>query len=205
MKNWKIFLRQPQSRLYLLVSTCISISILVGFFFFLSYNELRPGYHFLDPVLRFIPPQDFSVPIFSITYLLAAIGVLWSFQRPDRLLYALSAYALMTLVRMCSLWLLPLNAPEGIIPLSDPFLQHSFYNGRLNLKDLFFSGHTATLFLFYFLMRETKLRLLFLVGGIVVACLLCAQHVHYSIDVFAAPVVAWIVVKGVRRFFSSDQ
>ena len=82
-----------------------------------------------------------------------------------------------------------------IIPLKDSFLQSSFYSGRENLKDLFFSGHTATIFLFAFGFRKKPLKILFAIGGTIVGILVVLQHVHYSIDVVVAPFVAYIAIR----------
>jgi membrane-associated phospholipid phosphatase len=89
----------------------------------------------------------------------------------------------------------------GIIPLKDILLQFSFYSGRENLKDLFFSGHTATLLLFGFLFHVRTLKMIFFSGAIVVGALLMIQHVHYSIDVVAAPFAAWVSVKASEKLF----
>jgi len=42
----------------------------------------------------------------------------------------------------------PLDAPERLILLNDPFVQF-IGSGEALTKDLFFSGHTATLFLLF--------------------------------------------------------
>ena len=101
----------------------------------------------------------------------------------------------MTLLRMLCLYLLPLEAPESILPLKDTFLQSTFYSGRENLKDLFFSGHTATIFLFAFGFRKKGTKRFFFVGACVVGVLVLVQHVHFSIDVLAAPLFAYVAVR----------
>ena len=92
------------------------------------------------------------------------------------------------------MYILPLESPASIIPLKDSFLQNSFYSGRENLKDLFFSGHTATVFLFAFAFKKRVLKLFFAIGGTVVGIFVVLQHVHYSIDVIVAPAFAYFSV-----------
>jgi len=94
---------------------------------------------------------------------------------------------------------LPLEAPIHIIPLKDIFLNASFYSGRENLKDLFFSGHTAILFLFAFYFKNKTLKILFMIGGLIIALLLITQHVHYIIDVLAAPLFAYFSFSAQRK------
>jgi len=70
-------------------------------------------------------------------------------------------------------------------------MEGSFYSGRLNLKDLFFSGHTAAILLFFFAVTRKKQKWLMLILSVIVAMGLLLQHVHYTIDVVVAPLFAW--------------
>lgn len=175
--------------LFLLVLT------LTAFVFFLTYNEHRAGYIFDDPILELFHPIAVSEITFFITYFLGIYGLIISFRTPQLFVGLLQAYTLMTLLRMLCLYSIPLEAPATIIPLKDTFLQSTFYSGRENLKDLFFSGHTATIFLFAFAFRKKKTKLLFFCGAAFVGVLVVAQHVHYSIDVLAAPLFAYTAVQ----------
>jgi membrane-associated phospholipid phosphatase len=66
-------------------------------------------------------------------------------------------------------------------------------------KDLFFSGHTATVFLL-FLNSQTKLwKNVFLTLTILVGFCVLIQHVHYTVDVIAAPFFgygAFVIARG---------
>jgi membrane-associated phospholipid phosphatase len=106
------------------------------------------------------------------------------------LLVALQGYTLMVSVRILMMWSVPLEPPRGLLPLVDPFVQ-LFGSGTVPTKDLFFSGHTSTLFLLFLTARGRWLRLAFLLCTITVAVAVLLQHVHYSIDVFVAPFVAY--------------
>jgi membrane-associated phospholipid phosphatase len=74
------------------------------------------------------------------------------------------------------------------------FLQSTFYSGRVNLKDLFFSGHTAIVFLFVFIFTNPKIKWVFTIAGMIVGVLVMFQHAHYSIDVMAAPVFSYFSI-----------
>lgn len=168
---------------------------LFAFLHFLTFNESRSGFAFNDPVLRMIRPLNFSGITFFITYLFCISGIVIALQTPHVFIRMVQAYTLMTLLRMLSLYVLPLDPPPGIIPLKDLFLQSSFYSGRDNLRDLFFSGHTTTLFMFAFALEKKRVKIMFALAAAAVGCLLIWQHVHYSIDVAAAPVIAYAVVR----------
>lgn len=167
---------------------------LFSFVYFLTFNENRPGYVFNDPILNLFSPISLSEYIFFITYFFAIYGLIISFREPALFVSLIQAYTIMTLARMFCMYILPLEAPVNIIPLKDSFLQSCFYSGRENLKDLFFSGHTATIFLFAFGFKQNGLKWFFTSGACVIAVLVVLQHVHFSIDVIVAPLFAFAAV-----------
>ncbi len=196
MKNaWQLYFSRPNKRTVFLLTIGILILTLVSFVYFLTYNESRAGYTFNDPVLNLFEPVAISEFTFFITYFFSIYGIIISFRDPPLFIRLLQAYTIMTLLRMLCLYLLPLEAPESIIPLKDTFLQSTFYSGRENLKDLFFSGHTATIFLFAFGFKKRGMRQFFFAAGCSVGILVVAQHVHYSIDVIAAPFFAYVATR----------
>jgi membrane-associated phospholipid phosphatase len=89
------------------------------------------------------------------------------------------------------MYLVPLNPPADMILLNDPFVQF-FATGQPLTKDLFFSGHTATIFLFYLVSEKKLFRAFFLIATVLVGTSVLLQHVHYSIDVASAPFFAYI-------------
>ncbi|MGQ9819015.1 MAG: phosphatase PAP2-related protein [Candidatus Kapaibacteriales bacterium] len=152
---------------------------------FICWVETRQGLTFNDPLLSLFSPVDLTWIIFSVLY----ISVFWSIfslaKTPIRLTQTLLAYSLILLLRMIAMYLLPLDAPKTIIPLKDPLIE-SFTTDITLTKDLFFSGHTALIFLL-FLSGNTKWEKFFLfIGTIIVAGGVLLQHVHYSIDVLIA-------------------
>ncbi len=153
---------------------------------FLVYNESRVGYKLYDPVLAAIHPIDLSIVIFSCTYGCILIGLLYCMRTlRDVIKTNLSIICIFTL-RMLMIYLVPLEAPDGIIPLRDSFLMNTSYADQVLEKDLFFSGHTASLVLLHYLVSNKFVSRVFLVMSFVIGTMLIIQHVHYSIDVIAA-------------------
>ena len=67
----------------------------------------------------------------------------------------------------------------------DP-ITNAFYGKVYITRDLFYSGHTSTIFLIFLCLRRRWDRLLALIGSLIVGSLLLVQHVHYTIDVLGA-------------------
>jgi membrane-associated phospholipid phosphatase len=116
-------------------------------------------------------------------------------------LIAFQAYGLMLIFRTIAMYLTPFEAPEKILLLNDPFVQF-FAKGDILTKDLFFSGHTGTLFLVFLLAENKTLKTIFLILTILVGSAVLLQHVHYSVDVFVAPFVAYGSYKIINKIHS---
>ncbi len=165
------------------------VALLPRFFRFIQY---RPGHSISDPLLALFPAADLSLPLFTVLYAAVLLGIVWLARRPDLLLRTAQAYVLLLLLRMLSMTVLTLEPPAGLVALHDPITQVFYPATEPFNKDLFFSGHTATLFLFFLAVRGRWLRI-----GVATACGLVGaavlvQHVHYTIDVLAAPPFAWL-------------
>lgn len=174
----------------LLISTLISLKV---FNAFLAFNEARTvGPVLNDYFLNMLVPTDVSIPLFTITWICIVGGLLVCLRTPCRAIQVFIGIIAMVAVRSSVMYLVPLEAPVGIIPLRDPVLEGSFYSGSVLQKDLFFSGHTANLALLTFMLDFKWLRYVFAIATVVVGVLLLRQHVHYTIDVLAAPFFAYL-------------
>lgn len=190
---WYVWLKElklPKFRYQtLLVTLFISIEI---YFLrsFMAYVESRPGILLYDSILSLLPPVNLSAPIFILIYSGCLFTLIQLIKTPDNLIKAYLSYGLLILFRFIVLFFVPLEAPPGIIPLKDPFLEMTVYNHGALTKDLFFSGHTATLALCIFLVKAPHKKWIVL-STVLVAAMLVVQHVHYTIDVLAAPIFSW--------------
>lgn len=187
---WQPKLLEKNFRNKLFVSLVVLAIVLFSLARFLVYNEGRVGYDLTDPLLSLFKPMEVTWFTFLLIYvaLVAALYTLSFF--PEEFLIAIQSYSIVAFLRLTTIYLLPLNAPATIIPLDDPFIAF-FGNGQTFLKDLFFSGHTATMFVFYLTAVNKNLRIIFLAATVVVAVCVLVQHVHYTIDVLVAPFMAY--------------
>ena len=188
--SWQIW-KERSFRIRLVISFIAVAIILTILPFFFQFIEKRHGVSFNDFILINIKPSDVSVPVFFIIWTCAILMVIRLFKVADIVPGFLASYALMTLLRFATIYWLPLEPPIGLIALKDP-LSNSFYGDVFITKDLFFSGHTSTLFLIFLFQDKLWKKVYCLFGVILIAVLLLIQHVHYTIDVIFAFPFAYI-------------
>ena len=93
---------------------------------------------------------------------------------------------------MGTLWLLPLEPPAALVVLHDPVMDHIFaVTTQPIVRDLFFSGHTATAALLGLAVRGLRWRVVLALLTVAIGVLVLVQRVHYSYDVLAAPFFAY--------------
>ncbi len=187
---WKAAWGRPAFRFRAWVTVPFLAAILAALATFLQWVERRAGVVVPDPLLALFPPTDLTWFIFGLIYGGLVIALLFLVRDPDRLLLAMQSYSLMVVFRILAMYLLPLDPPAMTIPLKDPFVQ-LFGSGNVLMKDLFFSGHTSTLFLLFLTARKGRLRTALLLFTISVAVLIVIHHSHYAVDVYMAPFVAY--------------
>ncbi|MGK9368297.1 phosphatase PAP2-related protein [Melioribacter sp. Ez-97] len=191
LKNiWQPKLLNKSFRNRFFLSMAILITVLLSLAKFLVYNEKRPGTEIYDPVLTLFAPVDVTWLTFFLLYFSVIVMLVWLSFHPEIFLLAIQSYSFVALFRLITIYLLPLEAIHTIIPLKDPFVEF-FGDGRTFLKDLFFSGHTATMFLFFLVTTNKKLKRIFFAVTVLVAICVLIQHVHYTVDVFSAPFFAY--------------
>lgn len=183
--NWKDFFSSHRNRIEFILSILLLAVILFTLTNFLNFVESRNGFSFRDPILSSFEPTDLTWLTFTLIYGSLTVAIVHLISKPEKLLFTIQLYTLMVVVRIISMWLLPLNPPEKMILLNDPFVEF-FGTGKTLTKDLFFSGHTATLFILFLTADDRLFKGIFLLSTIIVAISVLMQHVHYSIDVFAA-------------------
>lgn len=129
-------------------------------------------------------------------------------------MFAFNCYALMVWVRMFAMYVTPLDVPEGIIYLNDPIV-FLIGTGQAVQKDLFFSGHTASLAILALVTYNAKkisgqdysfridsfMKIFFFVCLVIVGTSVVLQKAHYTIDVFAAVFFAWGAYSVVKKVY----
>lgn len=189
--TWEQCFRDKRFRIEFAFTVLVLCAILIVFSGFLKYVESRTGIALPDPVLSLFDPRDATWVTFVLIYLALVIAVIFLMQYPRQLVLALQSYGIMVLFRMAAMFMIPLEPPARMIPLNDPFVEFFAGHGNLLTKDLFFSGHTSTMFLLFLTARKLWQKGVFLMCSMFVAGCVLLQHVHYAIDILAAPFFAY--------------
>ncbi len=163
---------------------------------YFQWIQGRKGTVLGDWVLEQIPAFDVSKPIFTIIYLSVIYLLISLGSRPKTFLWFAWAFNIETLFRFASIYWVALEPPIGLVDLHDPLAEIFIYGENMAItKDLFFSGHTATMVFVAYFLPTNRGRLIALVLTGIIMGLLAIQHVHYSIDIIAAPMVTWISIQ----------
>ncbi|MDX2001590.1 MAG: phosphatase PAP2-related protein [Chitinophagales bacterium] len=201
---WTVAL-QDKRFLRMTIGTFILVVAMVAFSpSFFSTIEARQGKFWNDPLLDAITPINLAQYIYTLLYISIITILAHLVNYPRAFISGLLAYCLMTCMRLLTVYLVPLEPHPGFLPLSDPFLNFFFYGGQDITKDLFFSGHTATLFIFGLVAKNRKIKWFFYVLTVVLAVMILVQHVHYTYDVLAAPFFALAAVYIVKMLFPKE-
>ncbi|MGY4536734.1 hypothetical protein ACVW0P_001148 [Mucilaginibacter sp. UYNi724] len=201
---WTTALQSPKKRDKLLVGSFIVAIMLSGMPIFFNYIQKRQGVLLSDWVLANIPAHDVSIIIFTIIWGMAALTFARALYNPVIYINYVWTLIFINLARMLTIYLIPLDPPVGLIHLLDP-LTNVFYGNTVITRDLFFSGHTSTMVLIFLCLEKRSDKVMGFIAIIAVMVLLLVQHIHYTIDVVAAPFLVYLIFLAVRKILKLDQ
>jgi len=194
--TWSVAWASSLFRKKVIIGILLFPSILLILPTFFSKIEARQGIVLNDWLLQRIPSMDFSVVIFILVWSTSLLILVRCIQKPAIFLMTLYFLIIITLLRIITISIIPLDPPNGLIILKDPITSLSYGGSSVFItKDLFFSGHTANLFMFYLCLQKKRDKLFALSTSLLVGLLVLVQHVHYSIDVIGAIVFTYLLVK----------
>ena len=188
--SWKEIFSSSSKRLFFIGGWFLVFAIIFVLPAFFNKIEKRKGVVLNDWLLAALPAHNFSIAIFSIIWLMGLLTLYRAIQKPAIFITYIWTLIFILIARFISITLGPLDPPVGLIQLTDP-VNEFFYGHSLIVKDLFFSGHTANLMLTFLCLEKRPDKLLAFVAMIIVMVLLLIQHIHYTIDVLAAPFIVY--------------
>lgn len=156
-----------------------------------------------DWVLAHLPAYNVSIIIFTIIWGMATLIFVRALYNPVIYINYVWTLIFINIARMLTITFVALDPPIGLIHLTDP-LTGVFYGHNVITRDLFFSGHTSTLVLIFLCLEKRNDKILGFISIIVVMVLLLVQHIHYTIDVVAAPIIVYMIFVMVRKYLKLD-
>ena len=187
LNRWKLAVTEPAYRIKLITTVAIFVIGAIQFPTYFSHIQKRNGQGLNDFVLEFLPAHDVSTPIFTIIYGLLIYMLCRILTKPNLFLLFALTFVIETVFRMTTIYLFPLNHPQNLVILHDTFAELLIYgNSDPITKDLFFSGHTATMVMIWLFVEKPLEKFVAAIATFLLASLLLIQHVHYTIDVLGA-------------------
>lgn len=202
-ETWSGYWKNKSFRVKFITGIVLLALLIPLFPVFFEYIEKRAGYQLDDYLLSSLEPVNVSVLTFLIIWGMIAFTLYRCMKDPDMFLLLIWSYILLCFGRILSIYLVPLDPPKGLIELKDP-LSGIFYGSQMVTKDLFFSGHTATLFTMFLCLKNRTDKAILLVSSFVIGILVLIQHVHYTLDVLAAFLFSYLFYRIAKRFLQLD-
>ncbi len=195
-----------------LYSFAVAIFLLVIAFAFehvasvyaLSYLTRPTSVYVGDILLDNIPSINLNLIIVEGALFSIVAGTILVFSKPRYILFTLKAVALFIATRAFFTSLTHVGIYPGQIDPGSGFLD-SIYTYLDFQTGFFFSGHTGLPFLMALIFwQKPVLRTTLLSLSFVFAVAVLLAHVHYSIDVFAAPFMAYGIFRIAQKLFPRD-
>lgn len=187
IKEWTVQLSNKAFRRGLLIVPGLFIAYSSLTQYLSNYIEARKGIRLNDVLLQIFPAQDFSLPIFILLYSSLLLLILTHLHKPKVIMRLIEMHFLVAVVRQICILLVALEPPLGIIVLRDVFLENTFYPHHTPLtKDLFFSGHVASIWIYFLCAQHRYLKFTFFLATLAMAFMILCMRVHYTYDVLGA-------------------
>ena len=148
-----------------------------------------------DLFLDNLPVVDLSYIIVNGAFLAIILGVTLVILKPRYLIFSLKVVSFFIVIRAFFVTLTHVGIYPNQITLGGGALDQLYI--FLNLQDgFFFSGHTGLPFLAALIFWDERFwRDFFIAVSVLFGTAVLLAHVHYSIDVFAAPFMAYAIFK----------
>lgn len=153
-----------------------------------------------------------NLPVVNLDFVIVAGDVaLWVFawilltKRPRYLIFGTKAIALFNISRAFFISLTHIGAYPGALSPGPGDFGYGVYRLFTFQGNYFFSGHTGFPFLLALVFWDNKrLRWFFLAITVIFGASVLLAHVHYAIDVFAAPFIVYGMYAVTKKVFSRD-
>jgi hypothetical protein len=202
--NYKGFFTREHVRT--LINAFILLALAVIFQYYASaYVNRTPSNSVADLFLSILPVVNLNLIIVEGALIAIALSILLIAAKPQYLLFTLKAAAIFIATRAVFIAVTHIGIyPGGVNPDPTGIFDRT-YTGLGLEAGFFFSGHTGLPFLMGLIFWNEKLwRYIYITMAIVFGVAVLFAHVHYTIDVLAAPYMSYGIYKMSQYFFAED-
>jgi membrane-associated phospholipid phosphatase len=202
--NYKGFFTREHIRS--LINGLILLALAIIFQYYASaYVNRVPSNSVADLFLSILPVVNLNLIIVEGALIAGALSILLILSKPQYLLFTLKAVAIFIATRAVFISVTHIGIyPGGVNPDPTGIFDRT-YTGLGLEAGFFFSGHTGLPFLLGLIMWDEKIwRYVYMAMALVFGVAVLFAHVHYTIDVLAAPYMAYGIYKMSQYFFADD-
>jgi membrane-associated phospholipid phosphatase len=188
-----------------LLVALIFLALAIIFQFYASaYSSRVPSNSVPDLLLNALPIVNLNSVIVEGALGVIAGTIILLLFKPKYIIFTLKASAIFIATRAVFVSLTHLGIYPGQINPDNGFFDR-IYTGLGLEAGFFFSGHTGLTFLMALIFwNERFWRFIYLLITVVFGISVLLAHVHYSIDVLAAPYITYSIFKMSEYFFEED-
>lgn len=170
-----------------------------------AYVNRIPSNSVADLFLSILPVVNLNFLIVEGALAAIVISFIVVIAKPKYLLFALKATAIFVATRAVFISVTHIGIYPGQVgPDPTGFFDH-LYTGLGLEAGFFFSGHTGLPFLMALILWDEKFwRYAYLILSVVFGIAVLFAHVHYTMDVLAAPYMSYGIFKMSQYFFAED-
>jgi hypothetical protein len=188
-----------------LVNALILLALATVFQYYASaYVDRTPGNPAVDLFLSILPVVNLNFLIVEGALAAIALSVILVLAKPQYLLFTLKAGAIFIATRAMFIAVTHIGIYPGQINPDVGFFDR-IYTGLGLEAGFFFSGHTGLPLLMALILWNKKFwRYAYIILSIVFGVAVLFAHIHYTMDVLAAPYMTYGIFKMSQYFFPED-
>jgi hypothetical protein len=189
-----------------LINALVLLALAMVFQFYASaYVNRTPSNSVADLFLNFLPVVNLNLIIIEGAFAAILVSVILILAKPQYLLFALKAGAIFIATRAMFIAVTHIGIYPGQINPDPTGFFDQIYTGLGLEAGFFFSGHTGLPLLMALILWNKKFwRHFYIVISIIFGIAVLFAHIHYTIDVLAAPYMTYGVFKMSQYFFPED-
>ena len=159
-----------------------------------------------DIILDRLPFFDINAAMIQFALLLTGVGMFLTITKPKYISFGLKTISMFIIIRAFLISVTHLGAHPEQLSFDPNNFGFGIYNTLYNTtNDFFFSAHTGAPFLGALIIwPEKRWRYFYIFGSIISGASVLVAHIHYSIDVFAAPMIAHSIYMMSEYLFKKD-